>query len=98
MKIWQRSVYLISAIILFCIALMAININHTITDYHQTFIPLYNDKGELRISIRMYYRDDVPYYLVVNPEDFTTEASPVKKFKLHRIENNISTHVTMQQL
>ncbi len=56
-----------------------------ITDYHQTFIPLYDKKSQLKIAIRMYEINTTLYYLVVDPNTFTTETSPATDFTLRKI-------------
>lgn len=52
----------------------------TISDYHPTFIPLYDKQQELQIAIRMYYIKDVLYFLVVNPNTFATQTAPANTF------------------
>jgi hypothetical protein len=71
---------------------------HRITDYHQTFFPCYNNNGDLRIVIRMYYLDTTPYYLVVNPKNFSTETAPSENFKPRKIVDGVPGYFTMQEL
>lgn len=55
-------------------------INSLITDYHQIIISCFNGQKQLRIAIRMYYRDTIPYYIVVNPYNFKTETAPTRNY------------------
>lgn len=74
---------------------------NTITDYHPTFIPCYKANGNaLRIAIRMYYLDNIPYYLVVDPMTFATETAPVTDFKPRKADDNTPTPTsfTLQEL
>jgi hypothetical protein len=71
---------------------------HRITDYHQIFFPCYNKAGDLRIAIRMYYLDKMPYYLVVNPTTFATETAPAENFRPRKIAGDVSGHYPMQEL
>lgn len=75
--------------------------SHRITDYQQTFFPCYKAKdGSLRIALRMYYLDKKPYYLVVDPMTFSTEAAPATTFKPRKIINNapVPGYFTMTEL
>jgi hypothetical protein len=57
-----------------------------ISDYHRTFVPGYNAQGHLLIAIRMFYRNQVPYFLVVNPNTLQTNITPISSFKSRRVE------------
>lgn len=72
--------------------------NHHITDYHQTFFPRYDNQGNLRIVIRMYYLDNIPYYLTVNPNSFATETLPATYFTQNKIINHAPRYFTMKEL
>lgn len=85
-------------LILFLTATVFAANNKTITDYRQTFFPCYNRKGDLRIAIRMYYVNKTPYYLVVNPFTFATEAAPATNFKPRKIVSNVPGYFTMKEL
>ncbi|KPJ67927.1 MAG: hypothetical protein AMJ43_02620 [Coxiella sp. DG_40] len=45
-----------------------------ITNYTNTFIPLYTKTGNLRIAIRYFTNNQKNYFLVVNPRTFKTEV------------------------
>lgn len=68
--------------ILFCFSVITVFAEDkpVITDYQWTFIPCHDKKNDLRIAIRMYYRGAIPYFLVVNPYQFTTETSPATNY------------------
>lgn len=91
-------------LLLFFILLLFVNITASavvISDYHQTFIPLYNDQGQLQIAIRMYYVNTKPYFLVVNPNTFATQSAPAIAFstrKLCPIKAGGARYYTMQEL
>jgi peptidoglycan/xylan/chitin deacetylase (PgdA/CDA1 family) len=91
---------LLWVIILNNVAVFANN-SHIITDYHQTFFPCYKVKdATMRIAIRMYYQDNIPYYLVVDPASFSTEAAPATTFKPRKTINNVPVpgYFTMREL
>src|SRR5688572_10902247 len=71
---------------------------HRITDYHQTFFPCYNGNGDLRIAIRMYYLETTPYYVVVNPKNFSTETAPSANFKPRKTLDGDPGYFKMQEL
>lgn len=91
-------------IFIFLITLFVSNINafaatlHKISDYHQTFFPCYDKQDNLRIAIRLYYLDNTPYYLVVNPFTFETEAAPATNFKPRKIIGGVPGYFTMREL
>lgn len=87
-------------IILFCLSsdFVWARADHVITDYHQTFVPGYNNKNELRIAIRMYYFDNTLYYLVVNPQNFATESIPVVDFRLRKAKKQTTPYAPMDDL
>jgi hypothetical protein len=73
--------------------------NPLITNYHQIFIPCYENNGQLRVAIRMYERKKVPYYLVVDPYSFETNAAPVSSFRSRKIlDPNVPGYFTMAEL
>ncbi len=80
----QRAAFLFGILLFLFHPLALAKIEHVITDYHQTFVPGYNQQNELRIAVRMYYLDKTLYYLAVNPQTFTTEAIPVANFRLKK--------------
>jgi hypothetical protein len=73
-------------LLIICILILSKNVFATdlITHYQRTWIPCYKN-NELRIAIRMYERNTIPYYLVVNPYNFETEAAPVNGFTLRKM-------------
>src|SRR5579871_5499565 len=99
MAIFLKKIIHLSLIALCFVAATASATNHVkITDYKQIFVPSYNKDGSLRIAIRMYYRNSIPYYLVVNPETFATETVPVKDVKPRKIINGAPGYFTMREL
>lgn len=76
-----------------------------ITDYRAIFTAGYNDQQQLRIAIRAYYADNIPYYLVVNPYKLTTKALPAAEFnaisasrQTDAIQNQLASTPYMQAL
>ena len=68
-----------------------------ITDYQSTFIPCFNQKNELRIAIRIYYNNNIPYFLVVNPYTFDTETAPVNQFQHRKLNSKDKIHSYLMQ-
>jgi hypothetical protein len=58
-----------------------------ISDYHPTFIPGYDTQGNLQIAIRMYYVQDIAYFLLVDPNTFVTKIIPLTNFKSRRLSS-----------
>jgi hypothetical protein len=61
--------------------------DNLIYDYTKTFIPLYTEKGELRIVIRHFEKNHVMTVLSVNPYNLSTEIRPLSTLyyrDLHR--------------
>lgn len=56
-----------------------------ITHYQSIFIPYYNENGSLRIAIRMYFREKIPYLLVVDPYNFSTKLVPAVSTHLKKV-------------
>lgn len=50
--------------------------HHNIADYQPVFLSAYNQENELRIVIRRFYRNEMLYYLAVNPNTLETELAP----------------------
>lgn len=94
----KKIISVISLLMLFSTATAFSANTQKITDYHQTFFPCYNEKGDLRIAIRMYYVNKTPYYLVVNPFTFATEAASAAHFKPRKIVSNVPGYFTMKEL
>lgn len=69
-----------------------------ITDYHATFIPGYDAEGNTQIAIRMYYNNNKPYFLLVNPANLTTKIEAVVDFKSRAPNTNSSGYYTMAEL
>lgn len=70
-----------------------------ITNYRQTFFPRYSlDAETLKIIIRMYYLDNKPYYLAINPFTFETEASPGENFKPRKVRDKTPRYFTFREL
>jgi hypothetical protein len=50
-----------------------------ITDYQPTFIPGHYQEN-LHIAIRTFYKDNEPFFLLVNPNTFDTLVIPTDQF------------------
>ena len=51
-----------------------------ITSYEATFIHGFDESGTPHIAIRVYARNNIPYFLLVNPYTLTTQTAPVASF------------------
>lgn len=71
-----------------------------ITFYTATFIPCFDQNNNLFIAIRTYFYNGKPYYLVVNPATFETQAAPVTNFKSRMVTSDptIPGYYTMAAL
>lgn len=94
----KKLIYIIVFVILLNNTTAFAALNDRITDYHQTFFPCFNKDGDLRITIRMYYFNMTPYYVVVNPMTFATEIAPATNFKPRKIIGGVPGYFTMQEL
>ena len=50
---------------------------NNIQDYQRIFLPVYLANGDLRIAIRVFKMNDIPSFLLVNPDRLTTEVMPI---------------------
>lgn len=55
--------------------------NTPILDYHSIFIPGYDADGNYEIAIRMYYKENTPYFLVVNSVTLQTKVIQAADFR-----------------
>jgi hypothetical protein len=71
----------------------------TITDYQATFIPLYDEKNNLNIAIRVYYIGNTVYFLCVDPNTLQTKTLAAKQttFRLNQKEKK-PVYFSMQML
>lgn len=93
-----KKIFFIFAIILLINNAFSANRRPSITDYHQTFFPCYTLKNEPRVALRMYYRDNIPYYLTVNPLTFVTETQPAANYKPRQSIDKKPGYFTMKDL
>lgn len=56
-----------------------------VSHYHSIFVPYYNENGSLRIAIRMYFREKIPYLLLVDPYTFATKLVPAVSVHLKKV-------------
>lgn len=56
-----------------------------ITDYQRLFVPVYTAEGQLRIALRVFKMNDVPSFLIVDPQRLTTEVVPITQLKTRRL-------------
>lgn len=72
----------------------------TITDYHSVFIPCFDQQNNLQIAIRMYRANNIPYFLLVNPNTFSTQtlAATELEFRKTASEPNESGYFTAHEL
>ncbi|MFA6303373.1 MAG: hypothetical protein WC627_09620 [Legionella sp.] len=61
---------------------------NTVTDYQRIYLPVYTSDGSLMIALRVFKMNDIPSFLVVNPENFATKVLPVTQ--LQPRQNTIS--------
>jgi hypothetical protein len=70
-----------------------------ISDYHPTFIPGYDEQGNLKIAIRLYYLQDTAYFLLVDPDTLTTKVIPIADFKSRKLSSSgVPGYYTMASL
>lgn len=70
-----------------------------ITDYHRVFVPCRDAKGILKIAFRIYYRSEVPYYVVVDPNSFVTETAPITNYLPYKPYTSVRPgYITMKEL
>ena len=71
----------------------------SISNYHQVFLPGVDQQNQLIIAIRYYYQNDQPYFLIVNPYTFATQAIPAVDFASRKAATDIkSRYFTRQEL
>jgi len=58
-----------------------------IDNYCQTFVPVFNQQGDLFIAIRIFSRHGIYYYLTVNAQTLDTSIQPLEQM-LHRSLGN----------
>jgi peptidoglycan/xylan/chitin deacetylase (PgdA/CDA1 family) len=59
----------------------------TISDYQRTYVPVYNKDGVLVIAIRMFKRNNVPSFLIVNTQSLKTSVYPMTQIYLQAGKN-----------
>lgn len=71
-----------------------------IADYHSIFIPGFDSQDNLQIAIRMYRINNTAYFLLVNPNTFSTQtlAATELKFRKSFSVGNESGYFTAQEL
>jgi peptidoglycan/xylan/chitin deacetylase (PgdA/CDA1 family) len=69
-----------------------------ISDYQHIFLPLYSKIGKYTIAIRVFKRNDIPFFLLVNPKDLTTYIAPVNQFTLRNTTPKSEKYATYHQL
>ncbi|KTD39493.1 Uncharacterised protein [Legionella longbeachae] len=52
--------------------------NYNITDYQRVFLPVYSEHGDFLMAIRVFKMNEIPSFLVVDPETLQTKVMPVK--------------------
>ncbi|VEG89652.1 hypothetical protein [Legionella spiritensis] len=52
---------------------------NTIVDYQRIFLPVYTADGQLLMALRVFKMNDVPSFLVVNPDNLETKVIPIQK-------------------
>jgi peptidoglycan/xylan/chitin deacetylase (PgdA/CDA1 family) len=73
------------ALILMIVA-FNINAKNKIEDYQRIFRPLYLANGELMIAIRVFKMNDIPSFLLVNPDSLETKVMPVNQLFSGKIQ------------
>lgn len=53
----------------------------TIEDYSRIFTPVMTAEGELHVAIRVFKKNGVPSFLIVNPENLQTRVMPVNQLE-----------------
>lgn len=74
----KQTQYFIFLIFLLVANIGLANDRINITNYHQTFVPCHDQQDQLLIAIRLYYVDTTPYFLLVNPYNFSTQIMAAK--------------------
>ena len=54
---------------------------NVIKDYQRMFLPIYSTDGNLMIAIRVFKMNDIPSFLVVNPNNLTTTVLPISQLR-----------------
>lgn len=67
------------AFILLFIYCQLIFAKNAIEDYQPVFLPVYTTEGDLNLAIRVFRMNDVPSFLIVNPETLQTSVMPIDK-------------------
>ena len=71
---------------LLCIALaLGLQISfakNLVRDYQRIFLPVYTSEGDLRIAIRVFKMNELPSFLVVNPQSLETQVLPITDLKM----------------
>ncbi|MCW8442969.1 hypothetical protein OQJ05_02750 [Fluoribacter gormanii] len=62
--------------------------NITVSDYQRTYVPVYTQDGTLSIAIRVFKRNNVPSFLIVNTNNLATSVVPIAKISLTDGKNN----------
>lgn len=75
-------------LILFCISTGLYSKNITISDYQRTYIPVYTKDGALSIAIRVFQRNKVPSFLIVNTKNLKTTVTPITDILLSDGKDN----------
>lgn len=65
----------------------------SITNYRPIFTPYYDKNNGLRIAIREYLRDNKPFFLLVNPQTFSTEIASASHFRKAITNSNAGFYV-----
>ena len=73
---------------LLCISTSLYSKNVTISDYQRTYIPVYTKDGTLSIAIRVFQRNNVPSFLIVNTKNLKTTVTPITDILLSDGQDN----------
>lgn len=60
----------------------------TISDYQRSYIPVYTQDGTLAIALRVFKRNNVPSFLIVNTNTLNTSVVPIAEISLTNGKNN----------
>lgn len=88
---------LILSFMLLCLSTMLCAQNIAISDYKPTYLPISKD-GTFYFAIRVFKKDDIPSFLIVNPTTLETSITPISQVAFYRASKKEIGETRYQQL
>lgn len=68
-------------IVLFLLLTYKLFANNAIHDYQRIFLPVYTMDGHLKFAIRVFKKNEIPSFLLVDPSSLETQVLPIVQLK-----------------